>query len=39
LEKAAIAMATKRAAGESARSETATLAGMVQHRLADRIAI
>ena len=39
LEQAAKALANKRAMGKSARSETATLAGMVQHRLADKIAI
>lgn len=39
LEQAAKAMAARRALGRSARSETAALAGMVQHRLGDKIAI
>lgn len=39
LEDAANALAAKRALGEAAASETAMLAGMIQHRLADKIAI
>lgn len=39
LEKAAQALATERACGRSARSETAMLAGLIQERLTRRIAI
>lgn len=39
LEKAAVKLAEKRALGESARSETAVLAGMIQDRLSQKIAI
>lgn len=39
LEKAAEALAAKRAMGQAATSETAALAGMIQHRLAGKIAI
>ncbi len=39
LEDAANALAAKRALGEAATSETAMLAGMIQHRLAEKIAI
>ena len=39
LEKAAQALALRRAQGQSARSEIAVLAGIVQNRLSDRIAI
>ena len=39
LEDAANALAAKRALGEAAASETAMLAGMIQHRLSEKIAI
>lgn len=39
LEDAAKALAEKRALGKTAASETARIAGLVQHRLAERIAI
>jgi len=39
LEKAAVELAKKRALGQPAASETATLAGMIQQRLAQKIAI
>ena len=39
LEDAANALATKRALGQPAGSETAVLAGMIQHRLSQKIAI
>lgn len=39
LESAAKALAAKRALGQSTGSETAQIAGLIQHRLADRIAI
>jgi DNA-binding NtrC family response regulator len=39
LEAAALALAKKRALGESAGSETAVLAGLLQNRLAQKIAI
>lgn len=39
LEQAAIALAEKRALGESAASETAVLAGIVQQRLTQKLAI
>lgn len=39
LEQAAIALAGKRAAGQTATSETAQIAGLIQQRLATKIAI
>jgi len=39
LASAASALANKRALGQSTGSETAQIAGLIQHRLADRIAI
>ncbi len=39
MEQAAIALADKRAAGEAATSETAQIAGLIQQRLARKIAI
>ena len=39
LEAAAVALAEKRALGEPAGSETAVLAGLIQHRLTQKIAI
>ncbi|APE44753.1 response regulator [Sulfitobacter alexandrii] len=39
LEDAAVALAAKRALGEAARSETATLAGMLQERMSEKVAI
>ncbi|QFT58623.1 Transcriptional regulatory protein CitB [Sulfitobacter sp. THAF37] len=39
LEKASVALAAKRALGEAAASEAATLAGMLQQRLSHRMAI
>ena len=39
LEQAAIALARKRAAGQTATSETAQIAGLIQQRLATKIAI
>lgn len=39
LEDAAIALSAKRALGEAAVSETAILAGLIQHRLSDKVAI
>lgn len=39
LEKAAQALAEKRAKGQTARTETATLAGLIQQRLSQKIAI
>ncbi|KIN63241.1 Response regulator [Sulfitobacter noctilucicola] len=39
LEDAAKALAEKRALGKTAASETARIAGLIQHRLAERIAI
>ncbi len=39
LEQAAIALAAKRALGQPAGSETAVIAGMIQHRLSQKIAI
>jgi len=39
LEDAAHALAAKRALGEAAASETAILAGLIQHRLSDKVAI
>ncbi|MEX3313626.1 response regulator [Sulfitobacter sp. PS-8MA] len=39
LEAAARALAHKRALGQPARSETAALAGLIQHRLSDKMAI
>jgi DNA-binding NarL/FixJ family response regulator len=39
LEKAAIALADKRAKGQPARTETAVLAGLIQERLTQKIAI
>lgn len=39
LERAAKALAEKRALGEATGSETAQIAGLIQHRLSDKIAI
>ncbi len=39
LENAAMALAEQRALGKTAASETARIAGLIQHRLAERIAI
>lgn len=39
LEDAALALAEKRALGKTAASETAHIAGLIQHRLSERIAI
>jgi CheY-like chemotaxis protein len=39
LEEAAKALAVKRALGQSASSETAVIAGLIQHRLSQKIAI
>ncbi|WP_370399132.1 response regulator [Sulfitobacter sp. JB4-11] len=39
MERAAQALATRRAAGQSASSETAIIVGMIQERLAQRLAI
>lgn len=39
LEEAAVALAKRRASGQSATSEAAAIAGIIQHRLSEKIAI